>query len=191
MNGADLVILGILAISIVVSLVRGFIKEVFSILVWLAAIFAAFQVSGPLAEALEPMIELPSARVIVAFAAVFLLVLVVGGLISFLVGKMVEQTGLSPTDRLFGAVFGLARGLAIVVLAVMLVRVTPFAEDPWWKESRLMPTFEVMADRARAWLPESMRKLLNPENQPPQSGMSGPSQPTLPLSDPDLLSKPE
>lgn len=183
MNGADVVILGIVLVSVVVSLVRGFIKEVFSILVWLAAIAAAFQVAGPLAEALAPVIELPSARVIVAFAAVFVLVLVIGGLISFLVGKMVEKTGLSPTDRLFGVVFGLARGLVIVVLAVMLMRVTPFAEDPWWNESRLMPTFEAMAERARAWLPESIRKLLDPENQPLQSGAAGPSQPTLPLSE--------
>lgn len=176
MNGADLAILAVLLLSIVVSLVRGFIKEVFSILVWAVAIFAAFQVAGPLAEALEPMIELPSARVILAFAAVFVLVLVVGGLIGFLVGKMIEKTGLSPTDRLFGAVFGLARGLAIVVLAVMLMRVTPFAADPWWRESRLMPSFEVMAERARAWLPESIGKLLDPETKPLRSGQAEPSQ---------------
>ena len=178
MNGADLVILGILLVSIVVSLVRGFIKEMFSILVWAAAIFAAFRVAGPLAEALKPLIDLPSARVIVAFAAVFVLVLVVGGLIGFLVGKMVEKTGLSPTDRLFGALFGLARGLAIVVLAVMLTRVTPFAADPWWHESRLMPSFEIMAERARSWLPESIGELLDPENQPASPGDAGPPQST-------------
>lgn len=166
MNGADLAILGILLVSIVVSLIRGFIKEVFSILVWVAAIIAAFQVAGPFAEALEPIVDLPSARIILAFAAVFVLVLVIGGLISFLIGKMVEKTGLSPTDRLFGAVFGLARGLAIVVLAVLLMRVTPFAEDPWWHQSRLLPTFEAMAEHASAWLPESVRGLLDPQNQP-------------------------
>lgn len=183
MNGADLVILGILLVSLVVSLVRGFIKEVFSILVWVAAIFAAFQVAGPLAEALEPVIDLPSARVIVAFAAVFVLVLVIGGLISFLIGKMVEKTGLSPTDRLFGALFGLARGLVIVVLAVMLMRVTPFAQDPWWHESRLLPTFETMADQARAWLPESVRGLLDPKNQPSQPTPGEQALPALPLTD--------
>lgn len=179
MNGADLVILGILLISVVVSLVRGFIKEVFSILVWVAAIFAAFQVAGPLAVALEPIIDLPSARIIIAFAAVFVLVLVIGGLISFLVGKMVEKTGLSPTDRLFGALFGLARGLVIVVLAVLLLRVTPFAEDPWWHESRMLPTFESLAEQARAWLPESVRGLLDPENQSARSAVSEESLPTL------------
>lgn len=180
MNGADLVIVGILLVSVVVSLVRGFIKEVFSILVWVAAIFAAFQVAGPLAGALEPIIDLPSARIIVAFAAVFVLVLVVGGLISFLVGKMVEKTGLSPTDRLFGGLFGLARGLVIVVLAVLLLRVTPFTQDPWWNDSRLLPTFEAMAEQARVWLPESVRGLLDPENQPARSALSDDSLPALP-----------
>lgn len=179
MNGADLVILGILLVSIVVSLFRGFIKEVFSILVWAAAIFAAFRVAGPLAGALEPIIELPSARFILAFAAVFVLVLVVGGLIGFLVGKMVEKTGLSPTDRLFGGLFGLARGLVIVVLAVLLLRVTPFARDPWWHDSRLLPTFEALAEQARTWLPESVQELLDPENQPVRPADSGPSLPAI------------
>ena len=179
MNGADLVILGILLVSIVVSLFRGFIKEVFSILVWAAAIFAAFQVAGPLAGALEPIIDLPSARFILAFAAVFVLVLVVGGLISFLVGKMVEKTGLSPTDRLFGGLFGLARGLVIVVLAVLLLRVTPFAQDPWWHDSRLLPTFEALAEQARTWLPESVQGLLDPENQPVRPAVGEQSLPAI------------
>jgi len=179
MNGVDLVILGILLASIIVSLVRGFIKEVFSILVWMAAIFAAFQVAGPLATALEPIIDLPSARIIVAFAAVFVLVLVIGGLISFLVGKMVEKTGLSPTDRFFGGIFGLARGLVIVVLAVLLLRVTPFAQDPWWNDSRLLPTFEALAEQARVWLPESVRDLLDPGNQSTRSAVSEKSLPAL------------
>ena len=179
MNGADLVILGILLVSIVVSLIRGFIKEVFSILVWAAAIFAAFRVAGPLAGALEPIIDLPSARIIVAFAAVFILVLVIGGLIGFLVGKMVEKTGLSPTDRLFGGLFGLARGLVIVVLGVLLLRVTPFAQDPWWHESRLLPTFDAMAEQARAWLPESVRGLLDSEDQSPRAAISEESLPEL------------
>lgn len=157
MSGADLAIVAVLLVSLLVSLVRGFLKEVFSIVVWVAAIFAGFQVSGAFAGALEPLIELPSARFIIAFAAVFLLVLVIGGLISFLIGKVVEKTGLSPTDRLFGALFGLARGMVIVVLAVMLLRITPFVEDPWWHDSRLLPTFEAMADQAQAWFPENVR----------------------------------
>ena len=165
MNGADLAILIVLALSIVVSLFRGFIKEVFSILVWVAAAFAAFQASPPLAEALTPHVAVPSARTIIAFVAVFVLVLVVGGLISYLIGQVVEKTGLSATDRLFGGLFGLARGVVIVLLAVMLARITPFPNDPWWQTSRLIPRFEVMADWTAGFLPESVQDLLDSGQQ--------------------------
>lgn len=166
MNPADLAILAIVLVSVIVSLFRGFIKEVFSILVWIAAIYAAFQVSGAFAGELEPYIELPSARFIVAFAAVFVLVLVVGGLISFLIGKMIEQTGLSPTDRLFGALFGAVRGAVVVTVAVLLVRATPLSEDPWWGESKLLPTFDRLADHGLELLPESVRELLDADPEP-------------------------
>lgn len=176
MSPADIAILAIVAVSVLVSVFRGFIKEVFSILVWVAAIFAAFQVAEPFAESLAPFIELPSARMIVAFAAVFLLVLVVGGLVGYLIGKMVEKTGLSPTDRLFGGLFGLARGLLIVVLAVMLMRITPFASDPWWSESRLLPAFEQLADRAQTLLPESVTRMMNADTLPAEAlGASSPA----------------
>ncbi|MBY6205264.1 CvpA family protein [Halomonas denitrificans] len=169
MNGADIAILAVLALSVLVSLFRGFIKEVFSILVWVAAAFAAFQAAPLLAEALEPHVALPSARTLIAFVAVFVLVLVVGGLISYLVGKVVEKTGLSATDRLFGGLFGLARGVVIVLIAVMLARITPFPYDPWWQESRLIPRFETMAAWAAGFLPESVQELLDSGQQQMQS----------------------
>lgn len=174
MNAADLAILGVLALSVLVSLFRGFIKEVFSILVWVAAAFAAFQASPALAEGLAPHIELPSARTIIAFVAVFVLVLVIGGLISYLVGQVVEKTGLSPTDRLFGGLFGLIRGMVIVLLAVMLARITPFPNDPWWRESGLIPRFEQMADWTAEFLPASVRELLDAGQQQMQSPSNEP-----------------
>lgn len=165
MNPADLVILAIILLSVIVSLFRGFIKEVFSILVWIAAIYAAFQVSGSFAGVLEPWIELPSARLIVAFAAVFVLVLVVGGLVAYLIGKLIEQTGLSATDRLFGGLFGALRGVVIVGVAVLLLRATPLSQDPWWGESKFLPTFDRMADYGMQWLPESIRNMLEAETE--------------------------
>lgn len=161
MNEADWVIVAVLAVSVIVSLFRGLIKEVFSVLVWAAAVVAALQVSGPLAESLEPIVELPSARIILAFAAVFVFVLVVGGLVSFLIGQMIKRTGLSATDRLLGMIFGLARGMVIVAVAVMLARFTPFPEDPWWQESRLLPEFERLAEWSMRYMPESVQGVLN------------------------------
>ena len=161
MNGVDLAILGVLALSVIVSLFRGFIKEVFSLLVWIAAFFAASQFSGMLAQGLEPYIDVPSARMILAFVAVFLLVLAVGGLITYLVGKLVEHTGLSATDRFFGSLFGLLRGLLIVIVTVVIARFTPFPEDPWWQDSQLLPRFEQMADWATGFLPQAMQDFLD------------------------------
>ena len=154
MEYADYAILGIIAISILVGAIRGFVKEAFSLLVWAAAFLVAFQYSGALAVQLEGHIELPSARTSLAFAGLFLTVLLVGGLLTFLVGKLVEKTGLSGTDRLLGGVFGGVRGL-ILVLALMLVAgLTPVTQDPWWHQSRTIQSLMPLAKWSAQFLPD-------------------------------------
>jgi len=160
MNWADYAIIGIVLVSMVVSLFRGFIREVFSLLVWVAAVYAALQAAGPLAVRLEGIIEVPSVRVIVAFVGIFLLVLAVGGLVNYLLGKLVDSTGLSGTDRLFGALFGALRGLAIVLAAVIIAGFTPFVKDPWWQQSTLLPDMERMAIWLVEFFPESIQAYL-------------------------------
>ena len=154
MEYADYVILGIIAISILVGAIRGFIKEAFSLAVWAAAFLVAFQYSGDLALQLENHIELPSARTSLAFAGLFLSVLLVGGLLTFLIGKLVEKTGLSGTDRLLVGVFGGVRGL-ILVLALMLVAgLTPVPQDPWWQQSRSIQSLMPLAEWSAQFLPD-------------------------------------
>ncbi len=160
MSTADYAILGICLVSMLVSLFRGFIREVFSLLVWIAAGYAALQAAGPLSLQLESLIEVPSVRVIVAFVGVFVLVLVVGGLVNYLLGKLVATTGLSGTDRLLGAVFGALRGVAIVTVGVILATFTPFVEDPWWQESTLLPEFERLGIWLVGFFPESIQAYL-------------------------------
>lgn len=160
MNGADYVILGVCLVSVVVSLFRGFLKEVFSLLVWVGAVYAGLQAAGPLSLRLENLIEVPSVRVIVAFVGVFLLVLIVGGLLNYLLGKLVAGTGLAGTDRMFGALFGALRGVAIVLAAVIIAGFTPFPEDPWWRQSMLLPEFERLAIWLVEFFPESIQAYL-------------------------------
>jgi membrane protein required for colicin V production len=76
--------------------------------------------------------------------------------------KLVEGSGLSGSDRLLGMVFGLARGLALVTLVVLLLGFTPFRHDPWWGESRLLPNFEVGARWLGDRLPAEVAKYLEP-----------------------------
>lgn len=154
MQYADYIIIAIVAISILVGTIRGFIKEVFSLLVWVAAFFVAFQYSGVLAEALETRIELPSARTSLAFAGLFLAVLLIGGLLTFLVGKLVEKTGLSGTDRLLGGVFGGVRGLIIVLALILVAGLTPVPNDPWWQQSRAIQSLMPLAEWSAGFLPD-------------------------------------
>ena len=165
MNGVDLAILLICGVSMLVSLFRGFIREVFSLLVWVAAVYAALLVANPLAERMQPWIEMPSVRMIIAFVGVFVLVLIVGGLVNYLLGKLIAGTGLSGTDRLVGALFGALRGVAIVLVAVIIARMTPFPEDPWWQESRLLPEFERLAVAVVQYFPESVREYTVPNSR--------------------------
>jgi membrane protein required for colicin V production len=157
---ADYVVLGIVVISILVGLIRGFIEEAFSLLVWIAAFLVAFQYSGALAMQLESHIELPSARTSLAFAGVFLSVLLVGGLLTFLMGKLVEKTGLSGTDRLLGGVFGGIRGVFLVLALILVAGLTPVTQDPWWQQSRAIQSMMPLAEWAEQFLPEYIQEYM-------------------------------
>jgi membrane protein required for colicin V production len=154
MEYADYVILGIIVISALVGLVRGFIEEAFSLAVWVTAFLVAFQYSGALALQLEGHIELPSARTSLAFAGIFLSVLLVGGLLTFLVGKLVEKTGLSGTDRMLGGVFGGVRGLVLVLFLMLVAGLTPVTQDPWWQQSRAIQSLMPLAEWSAQFLPD-------------------------------------
>jgi membrane protein required for colicin V production len=146
MHWPDYAIIAVILISTLVGLLRGFIKEVFSLAVWAAAFFVAYHFAGDVAVLLEDAVTLPSARTAMGFAGLFIAVLLVGGLINYLLGRLVESTGLSGTDRLLGGVFGAARGLVLIVAVLLVSGFTPIPADPWWKESptiqRMMPLVE-------------------------------------------------
>lgn len=148
MNWVDYFILGLIGLSLLISLMRGFIKEAISLATWIVAVFVAMKFYDPFANMLTPWIELPSARTIAAMAGLFLLVLMLGALLGFLAGQLVKKTGLGGTDRLLGTVFGAARGIVLVAIMVLLAGLTALPRDPWWQASQLIPRFE----RVALWL---------------------------------------
>ncbi len=152
LNWADLAILGIILVSALISLVRGFVREAFSLAVWVLAFWVSWTFFRPAASALEPWIATPSVRLGLAFAGLMVATLLVGGLVNYLVIRLVQKTGLSGSDRFIGMVFGAARGVLLVAVLVLLAGLTPLPADPWWQESRLIPYFEELA----LWLKEMM-----------------------------------
>lgn len=140
MNWADWVIIGILTVSSLISLKRGFVKEALSMANWVLAFLIAMTFRDSLSELLQPHIATPSLRDMVAFALLFALTLIVGAMVNYLIGELVRMTGLSGTDRLFGTIFGFIRGF-IVVMAILLIVPGFIAidEDGWWQESLMIP----------------------------------------------------
>lgn len=142
----DWAIVAIIAISALISLSRGFVKEALSLLTWIVAGVVAWMFGGSLSEYLSGYIETPSARVIAGCAIMFVATLIVGAMINYLIGELVRVTGLSGTDRFLGMAFGAARGALLVVVAVGLLSLGPVQQDTWWQESRLVPQFLLVAD---------------------------------------------
>ena len=156
MNWFDLTLLFILLLSVIVSLFRGLIREVLSLLIWVGAFWLAWTFVDKGANWLQPFIELPSARHLIAFVALFITSLIIGGLINYLVGRMIAKTGLGATDRFFGMFFGLARGMVAVTALLLFLQATPFSQDPWWGESKLQPHFSKLAEWVKAKMPEDL-----------------------------------
>lgn len=146
MNWADWIILGVIGLSALISVKRGFVKEALSLFIWVTAFVIARTFSFNMATLLIDYIELYSVRLAAAFAILFAATLIVGSLASHLIGALVKATGLSGTDRVLGMVFGLARGALVVVVAVALAKHTPFSSDLWWRESYLIPQFLMLEE---------------------------------------------
>lgn len=160
MSGIDWAILAILGLSTAVSLVRGFVAEALSIIVWVLALWVAFRFTAPVAEVFLRGIELESIRLAAAALVLIVGVLLIGGMASWLIGRLLKSTGLSAGDRLLGAFFGALRGALTVLALVVVASWTPLCQEPWWTQSRLLPVFERLAVQARVFLPEGLRAII-------------------------------
>jgi len=150
MTWADWAIIAVLGLSALISVVRGFVKEIVSLLIWLAAAVIASIFHDQLASLMSDLIDTPSLRMLAAWIVLFVAVLLVGSILNYLLGKLVKATGLSGTDRLLGLFFGAIRGLIIVmVILIILPKILPVMEDQWWLESTLIPYFMQYEDWAR------------------------------------------
>jgi len=149
----DIAILVVIGLSMLVSLWRGFTREALSLLAWITAFWVGFTFAHYPAHYLVGYISVPSARLALGFLGLFMVTLLLGGVINYLIGKLVDQTGLTGTDRLLGIFFGLGRGIVIIAVLVLLAGLTPLPQDPWWGESLFVGHFEQLAVWLRAFLP--------------------------------------
>jgi len=150
----DYGVLLILGASVVIGLFRGLVEEVLSLIAYVAAFVVAVRY-GPLAyEWLAGFIENSGLRAIVAYAGVFIAVLLAVGLVNVALGLLLKATGLSLADRGLGAVFGLVRGVVIVMVLVVAAGFTPLPKEPWWTGAVLSPYAEEGVRAVKPYVPE-------------------------------------
>ncbi|MBW8190403.1 CvpA family protein [Neiella marina] len=140
----DYTILVVIAVSALVSLIRGFTREAISLVTWVVAFFIASQFYQDLAVFITG-IDDALLRDAAAIAALFVVTLILGALVNTVIAGLVDKTGLSGTDRVLGLVFGGLRGVLIVcALLFFMDAFTGAAQSQWWQDSLLIPEFKIV-----------------------------------------------
>jgi membrane protein required for colicin V production len=156
----DILVAFIITASVVLSMFRGLLKEILSLLAWVCAFLAAGRWGDDLVQWLAGYIASPAARWIAGYSAVFLGTLMVMGLLNLLLSWAIRTAGLGLADRGLGGLFGLARGLLIVLVLAMLARYTPLRQETWWREAWVAPAIDLSLQMIKPLLPDSYAQFI-------------------------------
>ncbi len=149
----DFLVLFVLICSIVISTMRGLMKEILSLLSWVVSFVLANAYGESLAMLLPEAIPGKSTRLIVGFVALFIGVRLLMMLLTMALDAVIKASGLSVADRGLGGLFGLARGLVIVLAVVLVCGMTAIPQQAFWKNALLSPLAETGARTVKPFLP--------------------------------------
>jgi len=160
MAALDWIFVAVLLTSLVVGAWRGLVFELLSLAGWVVAFFAAQWFAADVGARL-PMGDTDGAlRHAAGFLVVFIGAVFACGLVAWLTKKLIEAVGLRPADRTLGAVFGVLRGVVLLLAAVLVAGWTPMHEAAWWKESQGAPILEQALKELRPVVPEGFARHL-------------------------------
>jgi membrane protein required for colicin V production len=160
MQTLDWVFVVVLAISMLVGAWRGLVFEVVSVLSWIAAFVLAQWLAPDVAQHLSMAGASEVVRYGVAFVLVFIATIFAGGLVAFLLKKLLAAVGLSPADRALGALFGAVRAVVVVLALTVVVGMTPIRTMPWWQDAMSTQWAAVALHGMKPLLPQDFGKYL-------------------------------
>ena len=156
----DILIAVAVAISVVVGIFRGFVKEAISIASLLFAIWAALYFGPAIGDVSDSWLSSEELQMWFGRVLVFSVVLAVGGLLGWGISKLVRLSVLSGMDRLAGSAFGAGRGILLAALFVLGGEFAGFDNDAWWQKSILIPHLEVVAEWIEVMAPQGYEILV-------------------------------
>lgn len=165
MTWLDYSILGIVGTSMGISILRGFVRELFSIATWVAAFFVGFQFSDSFAASLDPWIESTTFRHIISFMLLFTGTLLAGSTAGHFIVGLLRKTGFGITDRMLGIFFGFARGILLVSVMLMIGSFTEFTVSQAWARSSLIPTFQPITTWLIKFMPDDIHKKIEKQSK--------------------------
>lgn len=162
MTLVDFGIISIIAILLVLGVVWGFLRVTVMLTTWVAAIIIALNFAPNLSAAvLKPMIDSAALRLAVAMIILFVVTLMLGALVNFLLRQIAGKAGLTGLDRILGLMLGTALGTLIILVAVFFAGLTPIPKYSWWQSSLLLGYFEIMVRWVLEFLPADLAQFFS------------------------------
>jgi membrane protein required for colicin V production len=163
MTWVDYAVLTIIGVSVLLSIIHGLVREVLALVAWIAAFVVAQMYATDVAVWLPAAIPSEELRLLAAFVILFLAVLLLMTLIAIAVSGLIRRAGLGLADRALGAVFGVVRGMAIVIVVVLLAGLTTLPRQQAWRHAMSSAPLEALAEMIKVWLPYDLSKHINYE----------------------------
>ena len=154
----DYLVLGIVGASVLLRMWRGVVSELLALAAWVLAFFASRMFGATVAGWLSATVADPLVRQGIGFVAVFITVLIVVALARLLLRELLHAVGLGIVDRMLGSVFGILRGLAVVLVGVLVGGMTSLPRQSWWHDAMLAPPLETVVLAGKPWLPADVAK---------------------------------
>lgn len=164
LNWADYLTIAIIVISTLISLIRGFVCEIMSLITWIIAFIIAFEFSGKLSLAFANYIQSQSTRLAIGFAIIFIVTLILGSLIGHFLSMLVSKGKIKGVDRTLGMIFGFMRGILVIAVILLLVSIGSPDHAKWWTESYLLPHFQGLVNWLSGFLPHQISSLQQATN---------------------------
>lgn len=155
----DIVIAAIIALSVITGLFRGFIKELIALCIWILAIWLAITYTRTISPWFEAYIHDQTVCFVVAFVAILLVTIILGGVCNAVLSYILTRSGLSGTDRILGMAFGFVRGVFIVSLLMLVVKMTSIPHEAYAQQSLLYSKFEPIVNWLQQFTPAMLQRI--------------------------------